>query len=184
MLIPSAPIVFHSHGRTIRVEIVANARQPVIAKVGNKVVWRAMRREWFPWKVLAADVDGDGNQDVLIGLKKLTRHAKHRIHTLYVYGFDGKAFFPKWRGSRLARDFTNFSVLKTDSRDMIVTLDRLLDGRYALSCYSWNGFGFWKKWERGEWKEARLQEAEQGTIAVIAEGKRFRYSTEGKPINP
>jgi hypothetical protein len=172
-------IAIHRGGNTVQITLDKTQDPAVTAKLKGKVIWRYIRRDWHPWKLVKADVDGDHNEDFIVALHKLTRHSPHRIHTLFVFGFDGAAIWPKWRGSRLARDFSDFVVAKGKNRDKILTLDRLLNGRFALSCYSWSGFGFRKEWERGAWKQARLQEGGPGSVTVITEGGRVKFSTEG-----
>jgi hypothetical protein len=83
----------------------------------------------------------------------------------------------------MARDFVDFTVAIDPKGDKILTLDRLLDGRFALSCYTWSGFGFRKRWERGAWKEARIQKSERGTITIATERGPVNISTEGKDEN-
>lgn len=79
----------------------------------------------------------------------------------------------------MARDFDDFIVAKGKKGDKLMTLDRLLNGRFALSCYAWNGFGFSKEWERGAWKQARLQEGGAQSVTVVTEVGPVKFSTEG-----
>jgi hypothetical protein len=179
LVAPPTHAKLHSGGRTVDLAIEGRKSLAVSARLGGKLIWRGIKRDWKPWSIRTADVDGDGNEEFIVALFKHTRHSPHRLHTLFVYGFDGTAVFPKWRGSRLARDFVDFVVAKAKKGDKILTLDRLLSGRFALSCYAWSGFGFRKEWERGAWKQARLQEGGRGSITVVTEGGRAKFSTEG-----
>lgn len=168
---------------TVQIKFDPSKAKTVTAIFKGRVIWQAIPQDWKAWKIAAADVDGDGKEELLIGLNKVTRHSPNRIHTIYVYGFDGAQMYPKWRGSRMARDFVDFSIAKNKKGDKIFTLDRLLDGRYALSCYTWSGFGFRKNWERGAWKQARLQEGGHGTITIVTEDGPVKISTEGSHEN-
>lgn len=181
LLALAAQTVIHLTRGTDRVEISIDLKQKhaVSAKLRGKVIWRAIPREWKPWKLALTDVDADGKQDFIVALRKVTRHAPMEIGNLYVYGFDGREIYPKWRGSRLGRDFVDFSVAKDKKGDKILTLDRLLDGRFTLSCYTWSGFGFRKRWEHGAWKQARLQEGAPNSITVLTENGPVHISTEG-----
>lgn len=174
-----AQLVLHHGSLTAEIEFDPRRSHAVTTKVKGKLIWQGVPSKWKPWKAAVADVDGDGNEDLLVGLWMHTRHSPHRIHTIYVYGFNGSEIVPKWRGSRLARDFIDFVVAKDKKGDKILTLDRLLDDRFALSCYAWSGFGFRKKWEHGAWKQARLQEGGPGSVTVVTEGGRVKFSTEG-----
>jgi hypothetical protein len=163
----------------LHIEIHPKQTPAVVAKVGNKVVWSGIDRDWKPWKTALGDVDGDKSTDFLIGLFKHTRHRPFRIHTIFVYTYEGGRVRPKWRGSRLARDFIDFTLHRSRGKDKLFTLDRLLGGRYTLSCYAWSGFGFRKEWERGAWRKARLQEGGANSITVVTEAGPVKISTEG-----
>jgi hypothetical protein len=172
-------VTLHRGAATVIVKLDPARAKTATAIYKGKIIWQAIPKDWKPWKIAVADVDGDKKDELLIGLYKVTRHSPNRIHTLYVYGFDGSKMIPRWRGSRLTRDFDDFSVAKAPKGDKILTLDRLLDGRFALSCYTWSGFGFRKNWERGAWKQARIQEGEQRTITIATEDGPVKISTEG-----
>ena len=172
-------MLLHRGPQTVEIDLNARKNPAVTAKLGGRVIWRGIRKDWDPWKIAIADVDGDGIQDLVVGLYMHTRHSPHRIHTLYVYGFDGTAIYPKWRGSRLARDFVDFFVAKSPKGNDILTLDRLLDGRFALSCYAWSGFGLTKEWESGHWKRARLLAIGRGFVTVVTEDGPVKFSLAG-----
>ncbi|HVT11097.1 MAG TPA: hypothetical protein VHE55_02425 [Fimbriimonadaceae bacterium] len=174
-------MLFVHHGaKVLELDLYQKKSPSVVAKLGGKTIWKHFPPSWGAWKIAVADVDGDHNEEFIVGLYRVSRHSPHPIHTLYVYGFDGASIYPRWRGSRMARDFVDFDVAKAKNGDKILTLDRLLDGRFTLSCYAWNGFGFRKEWEHGAWKKARLQEGKPGTITVVTEGGAVTFSTEGK----
>ena len=42
----------------------------------------------------------------------------------------------------------------------------------AVAAYSWNGFGFTRDWERGDWQKAVLLSVTRGEITVEADGGR------------
>ena len=165
------------HGQQI-LEITLNPKlkQSVSVSLHGKLIWQGIDRDWKPWKVAIGDVDGDQNEDLVVGLYKHTRHSPNRIHTVFVFGFDGTAIYPKWRGSRLARDFVDLVITKHQKGDKLLTLDRLLDGRFTLSCYAWSGFGFRKDWERGTWMVAHLKQTGPGTVTVVTEAGSVRFT--------
>jgi hypothetical protein len=151
----------------------------VRATQGGRTIWRGVRAEYHPWKLAKADVDGNRRDELIVGLYMRTRHDPKPLHTLFVYGCDGRSIYPMWRGSRLARDFVDFAVLRSAGRDNILTLDRLLDGQFALSRYDWTGFGFRKRWERGAWKRARLKQTSPTSLTVVTESGVVEFSAEG-----
>jgi len=173
-------VLLHHGPQVVDLDLNLKRRLTVTAKVHGKVIWRGIDRDWDPWRIAIADVDGDGIEDFVVGLYMHTRHSPRRIHTLYVFGFDGTAIYPKWRGSRLARDFVDFSIAKSTKGDDILTLDRLLDGRFALSCYAWSGFGLRKRWEHGSWKRAHLLASRDGFVTVVTEDGPVKFSIEGR----
>ncbi|MFI5386367.1 MAG: hypothetical protein ACHQ50_09625 [Fimbriimonadales bacterium] len=173
-------VLLHHGSQTVEVTLDPRHEPAVTAKLGGKVIWRGIHRDYKPWKIAVADVDGDRSEDFIVALFKHTRHSPHRLHTLFVFGFDGTTVYPKWRGSRLARDFVDFVFARGKNGDKLLTLDRLLDGRFALSCYRWSGFGFRKQWERGDWKQARLKAGVSDSMTVVTEGGSVKISI-GQP---
>ncbi len=176
--------VARDHVRIQRGSIVADVKlnpnelRCVTVTVGAKVLWKDIPKDWHPWKLAVTDLNHDGKQELIVALFKLTRHSPSRLHTLFVYGFDGAKVFPKWRGSTLGRDFTDFAVLKSKKGDRIVTLDRLLDGRIAVTCRKWDGFGFRRVWERDSLMSAKLGATRQG-VEIETESGRREYNADG-----
>lgn len=168
-------MLLHHGQQALELNLNPKEKLAVSAKLNGKVIWRGIDRDWKPWKMAVADVDGDHNDDFIVALYKHTRHSKNRLHTIYVYGFDGAAVYPKWRGSRLSRDFVAFVTTRDKKGDKLLTLERLLDGRFTLSCYAWSGFGFRKDWERGSWKEARIKQDGPGGVSVVTESGLVRF---------
>src|SRR5439155_17757802 len=87
---------------------------------------------------------------------------------LFVYGFDGKTLTPRWLGSRLTHEFSDFAA----SDGLVYALEARLDGRRCLGQYRWNGFGFDRVTESGNWKTAKLLSANSGGAIVIADGRK------------
>ncbi len=97
-----------------------------------------------PWKVQTADVDGDGIKEISISMYKKTEFHPVMAKRPYLYNWHDGSIFPKWRGSRLARPFEDytFSDLDMDGMDELVSIEILSDGREVLNVYKWKGFGF------------------------------------------
>jgi len=74
---------------------------------GLQQIWTGLER-LNPWKVQAADVDGDGKVEIGIGVYKKARFHPVMAKRPFIYGWDGKTLYPKWLGSRLSRPFTDF----------------------------------------------------------------------------
>jgi hypothetical protein len=145
---------------------------------GNRRLWQGIPRRWRPWKLQAADVDGDGRPEVVVGVHKSTRFFPRPHNCLFVYSFERGALRAKWLGSSLSKPFTDFTFagLDSDAADELVAVETTGDGRYCVVIYSWNGFGFIADRQRGRWKSARLLPTRAGRAVVLADGARVRVT--------
>ncbi len=69
-----------------------------------------------PWALDSADVDGDGREELLIGMFRpayFDRVIRRRLW-LYTYLPKEGALFPFWRGSRFSRPWLDFATIKGD----------------------------------------------------------------------
>jgi hypothetical protein len=97
------------------------------------------------WKVLAARLDGDAREELILGVWSDTRrHAEPEPHrAVWVLGWDGGALRELWRGSALARPLLDVSAADIDGDGLaeLLALD-VLDGVCRVAAYRWDGFGF------------------------------------------
>lgn len=112
----------------------------------NKIakVWIDEDRGHNPWKIELADVDGDDQIDVIVGVWNKARFHPVYANRLFIYSWDGDQIFPKWLGSRLSSPFSDFDLWDIDE-DGIIELLSLEDQRNGLKrimSYKWKGFGF------------------------------------------
>jgi hypothetical protein len=156
--------------------VVLDLRQKQVLSIwrGRTRLWRGMPQKWKPFNLTLADVDGDGSRDIILGVVKATRYFPKPHNCLYVYGWDGRQVFPKWRGSSLSRPFTDFRLadIDNDREAELISLETMRDGTRRVAVYSWVGFGFGFDWQSRAWKSARLLGVEHGKIVVLAEGRR------------
>lgn len=147
---------------------------------GSKIMWRGVPARWKAWKLAVADVDGDGQREIIVGVYKATRYFPKPHNCLFIYGWDGQGARPKWLGSSLSRPFVDFAFVDTDrdGQQELAAIERKRDGRYCLAVYSWNGFGFTLDWQRGDWQEARLIESTVERIIVEADGARVTLTSD------
>ena len=111
----------------------------------TRKIWKDMdMAKLKPWKVESGDVDGDGAQDILVGVYKKTRFDPKMNNRLFVYDWDEDGLFPKWLGSSLSLPFYDFAVGQIDGEDgdELVSLERLKGGSSRIMIYKWSGFGF------------------------------------------
>lgn len=98
------------------------------------------------------DVDGDGLDEILLGLNqrsKLDVVVRKRLHVYNASLWRG--FRPKWRGSKLSRPFQGFTLLPAAKGYDLVALETNPLPAYRgfdwVSVYRWNGFGFRLLWD-------------------------------------
>ncbi|HOI42894.1 MAG TPA: CapA family protein, partial [Elusimicrobiales bacterium] len=97
-----------------------------------------------PWKLVLADVNGDGDTELCVGVKKSTRYDRSIKNRIFVFNRDNAVFWPKWLGSDLNMDFVDFdfSAPGADGRQKLLLLGDCGENRMCIAEYNWNGFGF------------------------------------------
>ena len=97
-----------------------------------------------PWKLAIGDIDGDGKDEISIGVYKKSPFHQVMAKRPFIYSFTEGKIQPKWRGSRLSRPFIdyNFCDIDGDGIDEIVAIETLQDNRKLINSYKWKGFGF------------------------------------------
>lgn len=97
-----------------------------------------------PWKVLLADVDGDRQIDICVGVWKKTFFDPEYDNRLFVYDWDDERLFPKWLGSRLSSPFEDydFSDIDGDGKIELIALEIQQNGLKRVMSYKWQSFGF------------------------------------------
>jgi hypothetical protein len=97
-----------------------------------------------PWKVQAADVDGDGKKEISIAVFKTARYHPVEAKRPFIYNWSKDGMSPKWLGSRLSRPFEDyiFTDIDSDGMDELVSIELLSNGRKTVNSYKWKGFGF------------------------------------------
>ena len=136
---------------------------------GLHEIWSGVAQSLKPWRIRIGDVDGDGTDDLMVGVYKKAHFHPVMANRPFVYGWDGKAMYPKWLGSRLSRPFTDFVLADLGNGVRVVAVEKTKDRACELSVYRWDGFGL-----TGEWAGARaaslsdLQVTEDDAIRVRA----------------
>lgn len=97
-----------------------------------------------PLKVLAGDINGDGEAELAVCVYKTTKFHPVMAKRPFFYKAEAGELEPVWLGSRLARPFADYilSDVDYDAIDEIVSIEFLEDGGQVFAVYDWKGFGF------------------------------------------
>jgi hypothetical protein len=88
-----------------------------------------------------ADVNGDGNADVLLGVIKTTRFDHRLSRRLFILRIDSCRFRPLWLGSKVCMELMDFRAESNSGKTRIRTLEKNTTGRFFIGLYEWEGFG-------------------------------------------
>lgn len=111
---------------------------------GRKELFRWNASELKPWKLMIGDVDGDGIDEIALGVYKESPLHPIMAKRPFIYSFNNGKVLPFWRGSRLSRPFEDFVLYDLDGDGIceIVSSEYLEDGNMVLNSYKWKSFGF------------------------------------------
>jgi hypothetical protein len=145
---------------------------------GKTKRWQGVPQKWAPWKLIAADVDGDGKREFIVGVRKATRFFRFPHNCVFIWSWDGKSATKKWLGSSLSQPFTDFLFYDVDGdrEDELVALETRRDSTKCVTVYSWNGFGFDVDWQSVGWNNARLVGAARRQVFVMVSGRKITAS--------
>jgi hypothetical protein len=88
-----------------------------------------------------ADIDNNGEVDILVGVLKSTRFDPVKRKRLFAYRIDQGYIRPLWLGSRVGQPLDCFRAVKQDAKTIIRTIERDKESRCYVGEYVWEGFG-------------------------------------------
>lgn len=91
-----------------------------------------------PYRFDTADVNHDGNAEIIIGLTKVTRFDPTKKKRLFILQIDSVQLRPLWLGSKVCQELIDFRALKDGT---IQTIERTKTGAFTIGHYSWQSFG-------------------------------------------
>ena len=127
-----------------------------------------------PWKLALGDIDGDGKDEVSIGVYKKTRFHQLMAKRPFIYSYENNRLQPKWRGSRLSKPFSDYGFydIDGDGIDEIISIEILEDNKKVINTYKWEGFGFEGFLESKSFKDIKDLKVEDGSLYVKFKEKR------------
>lgn len=127
-----------------------------------------------PWKVSLGDVDGNGVDEISIGVYKESPLHPVMAKRPFIYSFIDGEIQPKWRGSRLSRPFMdyNFYDIDGDGIDELISIEILKGGSNLINTYKWKGFGFEGFEESDDYEQiSQMDKREDGIYVKVKEDK-------------
>ena len=92
----------------------------------------------FPvYQICTGDVDGDGQEDALVGVVKSTRFDKKTARRLFIFKNHRGHIRPLWMGSQLGGILHDFKIVN----GRVFTLQATTDGQYVVLEHVWRKFG-------------------------------------------
>lgn len=100
--------------------------------------------ELKPWKIELGDIDGNGEQEILIAVHKTTHFDPIEKNRMFIFNYSEGKLRKKWTGSQIAgvwKDFYVGDMLSIPGNELIF-IEQMEDQRERISIYYWFDFGF------------------------------------------
>lgn len=122
-----------------------------------------------PWKIDTGDIDGDGSREISIGVYKETIFHPVMAKRPFIYSFKEDSLLAKWRGSRLARPFIDYTFydIDDDNIDEIISIEILENQKMLINSYKWIGFGIEGFMESKEYDSITELDSRKGLFTYI-----------------
>lgn len=143
----------------------------------STMIWQGAPKRWHPWKIASADIDSDGNPDLLVGVYKPSKKKPFPHHSIFVYNLRKRSVTKKWLGSSLGLEFDDFIIAPASGNELpkLILNEMQLDGKRSVGKYEWMGFGFKKLCQSSKFGELKLIGVRNGLVEFIGDGKTRTY---------
>lgn len=150
---------------------------------GLKKIYTKAFKDMNPWKIQTADVDGDGEKEISIGVYKESQFHPVKDKRPFIYNWNGDSISPKWRGSRLSRPFEDYIFLDIDNDglDELISIEIFKNGKKIINSYKWKGFGFEGMAESKEYQDILFfdnitnKENKNSIIIKVKNGSKYEW---------
>ncbi|MDO5716264.1 MAG: hypothetical protein Q4Q17_00550 [Tissierellia bacterium] len=97
-----------------------------------------------PWKIRFGDINGDGKDEVALGVYKTTPFHHRMDNRLFFYELkkEKQILFPIFRASRLISPYYDFEFVDMGGYDAPMSIERTEDNQRKVRIYKKDGFGF------------------------------------------
>ena len=87
------------------------------------------------------DIDGDGNEDVIVGVIKMTRFDSTLANRIFIFKNYNGYVRPMWLGSKLSKPLVDFRFCQSQNGSRIKSIEKEKEGKYLVAEYKWRKFG-------------------------------------------
>lgn len=87
------------------------------------------------------DVDGNGKDDILVGVIKTTRFDSIKRKRLFIFKNYNGYVRPLWLGSRLSKPLVDFDFIERGEGNFIRSIEKEQSGKVLIAEYKWKRFG-------------------------------------------
>lgn len=94
------------------------------------------------FEIRIADINNDGNSDIILGIKKKVYFDQTFKKRINIYTYKDHNLQPLWLGTKFIYDIESFDVKKLNSVNCLVTFETDQNGKRFQGIYEWDAFGF------------------------------------------
>lgn len=96
----------------------------------------------FPvYQFQIGDIDGNGEEDALVGVVKATRFFPTSDRRLFIFKNFRGYVRPLWLGSRVGQPLEDFRFVYVDEEPRVRTMERESSGTFLVAEYCWRSLG-------------------------------------------